>query len=121
MLTGAATVGLKYVAREELHRRLGEVVLIEALSPLHYELEHLPTAVNLPGAPTPEDAAALIPDLNSPVVVYCSGLSCTRSRATAIGLQKLGYTDVAVYEGGKADWSEHGLPFETGTSSAQAH
>ncbi|MEO5922008.1 MAG: rhodanese-like domain-containing protein [Pseudolysinimonas sp.] len=113
-------MGLKYVSRDELQRRLGEVVLIEALPTPHYELEHLPTAVNLPGVPTAEAAAALIPDPTSPVVVYCSGLSCTRSRATAIGLQKLGYTDVAVYEGGKADWTENGLQLETAASPSHS-
>jgi rhodanese-related sulfurtransferase len=106
------------ISRDELQRRLGRVTLIEALPSAHYALEHIPTAVNLPGLPTAESAAALIADQSTPVVVYCAGMSCTRSRATAVALQKLGYTDVAVYEGGKADWAAAGLAFESVGASA---
>lgn len=100
------------ITRDELHAKLGQVTLIEALPAAHFEAEHLPTAVNAPELPTAETATKLIPELTSPVVVYCSGFGCPRSRAAAITLQRLGYVDIAVYEGGKADWQEAGLPME---------
>lgn len=106
------------ITRTELHERLGSVVLIEALPQTQYAAEHIPTALNVPGPLTPEIAQTLAPDLNQAIVVYCSGQSCTRSRATAIAFIKLGYSNVAVYEGGKADWFEAGLPMEQTTSAA---
>lgn len=104
---------LDVITREELRVRLGEVVLIEALPEAHYNLEHIPTAINIPLPPTAETMNDVAPDQGQAIVVYCSGLSCTRSRAAAIALQKLGYTNVAMYEGGKADWEAAGLPFES--------
>jgi rhodanese-related sulfurtransferase len=45
------------------------------------------------------------------VVVYCSG-SCSSAEAVAGRLEAVGYTNVAVYSGGKEDWVEHGLPVD---------
>lgn len=44
--------------------------------------------------------------------MYCSGPGCGRSKITAAALTDLGYTDVRVYVGGKADWFSAGLPME---------
>jgi rhodanese-related sulfurtransferase len=44
-------------------------------------------------------------------VVYCSG-SSSSADTVARRLEELGYSHVAVYEGGKEDWVEHGLPVE---------
>jgi rhodanese-related sulfurtransferase len=43
--------------------------------------------------------------------VYCTG-SCSSADRVARRLEELGYTNVAVYGGGKEDWVEHGLPLE---------
>ena len=48
------------------------------------------------------------------IVVYCANLQCPSSTQTAQALQGLGYTNVADYEAGKADWIEAGLPVESG-------
>ena len=106
------------ITRTELHERLGSVVLIEALPEAHYAVEHIPTALNVPGPLSAEIAQSLAPDLGQAIVVYCSGQSCTRSRATAIAFTKLGYSNLAVYEGGKADWFDAGLPMERITTAA---
>jgi len=66
-----------------------------------------------------ELAPALLPDLHAPVVVYCASDTCQNSHIAARVLEQIGYTDVAVYAGGKKDWSEAGLPVERG-SIAQA-
>ncbi|MBX9243816.1 rhodanese-like domain-containing protein [Actinotalea ferrariae] len=88
------------------------VTLIEALPAAHYAAEHLPGAVNVPGALTAADAARVAPDGDRTVVVYCSGPACGRSTVTAAAFSALGYTDVRVYRGGKADWFAAGLPME---------
>ena len=45
--------------------------------------------------------------------MYCSNRQCQNSHITAHRLSVLGYTDVSVYAGGKQDWEEAGLPFES--------
>jgi rhodanese-related sulfurtransferase len=45
-------------------------------------------------------------------VLYCSDSSCLASGNVARELEALGYTNVRVYEGGKQDWVEAGLPVE---------
>ena len=113
---------MKRITRDELCALLdgGAVTLVEALSELAYITEHLPGAVNVPGALTAELAAQVAPDPARTVVVYCSGPACGRSKVTAAGFERLGYTDVRVYPGGKSDWAEAGLPFTGSRTEAAA-
>ena len=99
------------ITRDDLVALLeaGSIVLVEALSELHYNSGHIPTAVNLPEQPTAGTAAAIAPDPHATIVTYCSGPSCTRSKAAAVAFEKLGYADVRVYSGGKVDWFDAGL------------
>lgn len=102
------------ITRETLHARLtspGRPVLVEALGAAFYADAHLPGAVNIPPGQVDVLAPGLLPDPSADVVVYCSG-SRTSSVAVARRLEELGYASVAVYEGGKEDWVEHGLPVE---------
>ncbi len=109
---------MRTVGRDELRALLdnGSVVLVEALSEAAFAAEHIPGAVNVPGELTADLAATVAPEREGTVVVYCSGASCTRSKATAGAFERLGYTDVRVYPGGKADWWQAGLPL-VGTRS----
>lgn len=102
------------ITREDLQGRLtrsSRPVLVEALGAAFYGDAHLPGAINIPPGQVDRLARQLIPDRNSPVVVYCSG-SCSSADTVAHRLEAVGYTDVAVYAGGKEDWVEHGLPVE---------
>ena len=102
------------ITRDELRALLERdvVTLVEALPAAHYAAEHLPGAVNIHGTLTAADAERVAPDRDRTVVVYCSGPGCGRSTVTATAFAGLGYTDVRVYEGGKADWFAAGLPME---------
>ena len=102
------------ITREDLQGRLASgrrPVLVEALGTAFYGDAHLPGAINIPPSRVDRLARQLIPDRDSAVVVYCSG-SCSSAEAVAGRLEAVGYTDVAVYVGGKEDWVEHGLPIE---------
>lgn len=105
---------MQRINRDDLRALLdaGTATLVEALPTPHHDAEHLPGAVNLPGDLTPERVAELAPDLAGTVVNYCSGPSCGRSMAAAAAFTRLGYLDVRVYHGGKADWAAGGLPFD---------
>jgi rhodanese-related sulfurtransferase len=81
------------------------------LGAAYYADAHLPGAVNIPAGQVDRLAPALLPARDATVVVYCSG-SCSSADSVARRLEELGYSNVAVYQGGKEDWVEHGLAVE---------
>lgn len=102
------------ITRDQLRVRLarsGKPVLVEASGAAYYADAHLPGAINIPPAQVDRVAPRAIPDRDVPVVVYCSG-SYSSADTVARRLERLGYSDVALYVGGKEDWVEHGLPIE---------
>jgi rhodanese-related sulfurtransferase len=111
---------MRTIAREELQQAIadGSVVVLEALPQAYFDAEHLPGAKNLPLDELDVLAPDLIPDLTTPVVTYCTGLSCPNSGRAAARLRELGYTNVRAYEAGKEDWRGAGLPVEHGVVPA---
>lgn len=53
---------------------------------------------------------AAAPDLNQPVVFYCTGSECWLSVNAAMRARQLGYTQVIWYRGGMKAWLQAGLP-----------
>jgi rhodanese-related sulfurtransferase len=95
-------------------------MLLEALPQRYFDQKHLPGAILFPHDEVAQRAAEVIPSRTTPVAVYCASRSCQNSRIAAQRLIQLGYSDVAVYEGGKQDWEEHGFPFETADATVSA-
>ena len=95
-------------------------VLVEVLPPLMFHQAHLPNAVNLPPQQVEERVATLVPDKNAEVVVYCESVRCEASRLAAEKLEKMGYANLSIYEGGKEDWMSARLPVEIDPLSMQA-
>ena len=107
----------KLIDRAQLQARLGATppaVLIEALPRKYYDDGHLPDARHMPHDQTRALAPTVLPDQRAEIVVYCASDTCQNSHIAARVLEQMGYTDVAVYAGGKKDWSEAGLPLERG-------
>ena len=93
-------------------------LVVEALPLANFEDAHLPGARNLPHDSDEATIAAVLPDRDATVVVYCSNLPCGNSTILSRRLAQLGYTDVLEYEGGKEDWITAGLPVESATVTA---
>ena len=105
---------VKEISREELKAKMDrgdDFVLVEALSPRHFESSHLPGAINLPYEFV-DEAERLLPDKRAEIVVYCMNEECESSREEARELQEMGYQHVLHYAGGKQGWIEAGLPVE---------
>jgi rhodanese-related sulfurtransferase len=105
------------IAREDLVARIqsgNPPVLLEALPERYFAQKHLPGALHFPHDQVAELAPRIVPDRSTPIVVYCASRTCQNSHIAAQRLAQLGYADVAVYAGGKQDWEEAGLRFETG-------
>jgi rhodanese-related sulfurtransferase len=62
---------------------------------------------------TADDYAALLgPDKDTPIVVYCGFVKCTRSHNGAVWARKLGYKNVYRFSGGIYAWRGAGYPVE---------
>ena len=88
----------------------GTAIVVEALPAPYYEDAHIPGAQNLPHESDEATIAAVLPDRDATVVVYCSNLACQNSTILSRRLAQLGYRDVRDYEAGKEDWITAGLP-----------
>lgn len=108
---------LKLIDRVPLQARLAarpQPILVEALPRKYFDAGHLPGARHMPHDRTRELAPTVLPDRHAEIVVYCASDTCQNSHIAARVLEQIGYSNVAVYAGGKKDWSEAGLPLETG-------
>jgi 3-mercaptopyruvate sulfurtransferase SseA len=94
--------------------------LIDLREPADYSrVGHLPGAVNHPARDQdPKEfletfMAARWPVATAsrlPIVLYCYGRDCIRSRNTATHLARMGYTDLVWFREGFPGWFEAGLP-----------
>jgi rhodanese-related sulfurtransferase len=111
------------ISREELQIKLSshdQPVLVEALPEKYYVAKHLPGALHLPHDQVDALAVTLLPQKTASIVVYCANRQCQNSHIAAYRLAALGYTDVSVYSGGKQEWEEAGLAFESGMAHTVA-
>lgn len=92
------------ISQETAKEMMGsqELIILDVREQSEYDSGHIPGAVLLPvGSIDQDTAAAVIPDKDSTVLVYCR--SGNRSKTASAALAELGYT--AVYEfGGINTW-----------------
>ena len=112
----------RMIDRTTLQRRLAEPnppMLAEALPEKYYQEWHLPGARHLPHDQVRALASAQFPLKTAEIVVYCASRTCQNSHIAARVLEQIGYTNVAVFPGGKEEWQQAGLPGETGGTTSQ--
>jgi rhodanese-related sulfurtransferase len=68
-----------------------------------YAIAHIPGTINIFEKEV-ERIAELYPDRNTPMVLYCNGPSCGKSKRTSESLVALGYTHVRRYQLGMPVW-----------------
>jgi rhodanese-related sulfurtransferase len=88
--------------------RGNKLLLIDVREESEYAKDHLPGAIHLGKGVIERDIEESVPDLNTPMVLYCGG--GYRSALAADNLQKMGYTNVLSMDGGVRGWREKGLP-----------
>ncbi len=106
------------ISRDELKTGLetGSITAVDALPESYYIQQHLPGALNLIADDVEDHAMELLPDKNAQIVTYCSNPACQNSTQVAGKLERLGYINVRKYAGGIQDWTEAGLPTQTGSA-----
>ena len=104
LLTGcggaAASGSYQQISQEKAKEMMDteEVIILDVREQSEYDGGHIPGAVLLPVGTIDEDtAAAVIPEKDSTVLVYCR--SGNRSKTAAAALAELGYTDVREFGG----------------------
>ena len=92
--------------------RKEKFLLIDVREESEYAADHLPGAVHLGKGIIERDVEALVPDQDTPMVLYCGG--GFRSALAADNLQKMGYTQVLSMDGGIRGWREKGFALTKG-------
>lgn len=104
----AADNSYQQITQEEAKEMMNtqEVIILDVREQNEYDSGHIPGAVLLPVGTIDEDtAAAVIPEKDSTVLVYCR--SGNRSKTASSALAELGYTNIYEF-GGINTW-----PYET--------
>ena len=83
-------------------------LLVDVREESEFAKDHLPGAIHLGKGVIERDVEDKVPDLGTPMVLYCGG--GFRSALAADNLQKMGYTNVISMDGGIREWREKGLP-----------
>src|SRR5262245_11733300 len=104
------------VSTDELRRILADrsAVVFDARPPREFAISHIPGAVNVSGKPG-RPMSQYVPDANeiiravdgtraSPIVLYCSGPFCGRSKRLSEELLAAGFTNVRRYQLGIPVW-----------------
>jgi rhodanese-related sulfurtransferase len=101
--------------REALMR--GEAVVLDARPVEEFGMSHIPGAINVSqkrGTPMSlyvsdvAEVKRLVPDRSRPLVVYCNGPFCGKSRRLAEELAAAGYRNVRRYQLGMPGWRTTG-------------
>lgn len=100
----AADNSYQQITQEEAKEMMDtqEVIVLDVREQNEYDSGHIPGAVLLPVGTIDEDtAAAVIPEKDSTVLVYCR--SGNRSKTASSALAELGYTNIYEF-GGINSW-----------------
>ena len=107
---------MRTISKEELRQHLdGEAppIVVEVLPPEDYREFHLPSAISVPwNSDFTDRIQEQVTDKQQEVVLYCRDRQCDASTNAARAMEQLGYTHVAHFPGGKAEWRAAGLPVE---------
>ena len=88
------------ISQEEARKRMDtqDVIILDVREQNEFDADHISGAVALPVGTISEDsAAAVIPELDSVVLLYCR--SGNRSKKASAALAELGYTNIYEFGG----------------------
>jgi rhodanese-related sulfurtransferase len=96
---------------DEVKKRMDrgdKFLLVDVREESEFAKDHLPGAIHLGKGVIERDIEARVPDLNTPLILYCGG--GFRSALAADNLQKMGYSNVLSMDGGIRGWREKHFP-----------
>jgi rhodanese-related sulfurtransferase len=102
---------IKETTADHVKQRLtrgDKFLLVDVREESEFAKDHLPGAIHLGKGVIERDVESRVPDLNTPMVLYCGG--GFRSALAADNLQQMGYTNVLSMDGGIREWREKNYP-----------
>ncbi|WP_395737180.1 YceI family protein [Prosthecobacter sp.] len=98
----------------QVQAQQSSATLIHVLPEEHFACAHLPGATNACVYETVfvSKVAELVPDKNTPIIVYGAGGDSLDASTAAEKLEKAGYAKVSAFMGGIAEWKQNHLPLE---------
>jgi reactive intermediate/imine deaminase len=108
-----AKKSIKEISARDLYKKMQShepFVLIDVREQYEWSEGRLPQAVHLSKGILERDIERKVVDLNTPIIVYCSG--GFRGALSAQSLQKMGYTNVQSLESGSSEWMNQNYPYE---------
>jgi len=114
--------GTTTITAEEVKKLYDEgVVIIDVRNPRLYARRHIPGSHHLDlKTAYNEDSLATLANKDDPIVIYCSGVKCSRSYRASEQAVSWGYTKVKYFRGGIVDWRNAGYPVESSTVAPAA-
>jgi rhodanese-related sulfurtransferase len=85
-----------------------QFVLVDVREESEFAKDHIPGAVHMGKGTIERDIEQKVPNLDTPIVLYCGG--GFRSALAADNLRKMGYRNVFSMDGGVRGWREKGFP-----------
>lgn len=104
---------IKEITAQELNTRLKLnelLVLIDVREDSELSTGIIPGSIHLSKGIIERDIEQTIPDMNAPIIVYCSG--GYRCALVADALQQMGYTQVYSLMNGLKDWQDSGFSMQ---------
>jgi rhodanese-related sulfurtransferase len=95
-------------ATPPIDRAKNAVVIDSRPTKPRYDPGHLPGALNIVEPLFDKQASKLPADKAKEIIFYCQGPACELSHSSAYKAEKLGYTNIKVYQGGIPDWEAKG-------------
>jgi rhodanese-related sulfurtransferase len=106
---------IKETTVDEVKQKLDneeKFLLVDVREESEFAKDHLPGAIHLGKGVIERDVETRVPDVKTPIVLYCGG--GFRSALAADNLQKMGYTNVLSMDGGVREWREKKYPMTRG-------
>ena len=107
--------GATTITAEEAKKFYDEgVAIIDVRNPRLYARRHIPGAHHLDlKTAYNEDTLAALANKDDAIVIYCSGVKCSRSYRASEQAVSWGYRKVNYFRGGIVDWRNAGYPVES--------
>ncbi|MFQ3574027.1 MAG: rhodanese-like domain-containing protein [Thermodesulfovibrionales bacterium] len=93
-----------------------DFALIDTRTKEEFEEAHIITAINIPEKSFEKLAPSMLSDKSKLLIFYCSGVKCGKSKRTAKIAEKMGYSNLAIYNEGYPVWEERGFKIVPGPS-----
>ncbi|MFC1657517.1 rhodanese-like domain-containing protein [Candidatus Moduliflexota bacterium] len=116
--TEEATPSYKTINTEDLKdwldKKPKDLVVVDARNPEEYQEVHIKGAISIPEPKWNEYKHLLPAEMGAPIVFYCNGVKCGKSKKAAKKAVAMGYGNIRIYAEGMPVWEEKGMPIYAG-------